>query len=881
MISDDEEVFELNHQNIDRLSRLYKDNSFEKLDKVLRFHNDELTQLEKSLYKTDVHSQTDNTRFVFLNSYNNAYDEIESIANRILYIVEEDEKRGKNTCFENIAVLTRDVDKYKNIFKMTFNLYGIPYFIDDKKELAKEPLVSLVLAFMDIISKNYDYESMFAYLKTGLTNITDESDIDLIENYVLKWGVKGKRWEEDFTIEDENLERINLIRSQIVSPIMKFKERFEGRKTAKEIATELYNFLSDINVFDNISNIVLKYQNSENHNNIRISQEYSQVWNTIISVLDELVAVIGDEQISFDKFKNIFKVGVSNIEISVIPTTKDKVIIGDVQRTRNSDIKTLFVVGLNDGSFPKTFINEGFINDQERETLLTNGIELAKDSKNLLKQEYFNIYKALAVPSDYLYLSYPTADLEGKEIRPSFLINDIKRIFPNISEAPEEHFITKNASFKTLLNTLRGLKDDGKKPSGVWKEVNKWYEINDADRYSATIKGLDFTNTIEFQSKELSKTLYGNTMNTSVSRLEKYVSCPFSFYLNYGLNLKEREVYTLGVPDIGSFLHEIIDRFSKKVLEDSINLKSLSKEDCDIIVDGISDDVILSFRNNLFSSTGRLRTLVAKLKAQVKKVVWLIVTQLNSGSFDILGSEVEFGLDKEFPPIVIELNDDQKLSLSGKVDRVDITSIDDKKYIRIVDYKSSNKAIKLSNVYYGVQLQLIAYTDAISGDSFDPAGAFYLKLDDPIERTKKQISKEELEEEIKNKLKLNGVIISNARLIEAMDSEFNSDKAGKAYESEILNLKRNKEGELSKMPVVSPEQFKDLRSHMRKTLKDIGNEIMSGNVKNEPLYKREGNSLPCSYCPFDKACRFDKNLGNKVRYNETLKDDEVLAKIKS
>ena len=863
MISSEGDLFKLNNLNV---SKIKENNTTEEIElkDEFRFNNSELVHLEKNIFDATYKKFNEEVEHIHIATFKNGYEEVEDIAKQILQYVRNNEYL-KDLRYENIAILTRDVDRYKNIIKSIFPKFNIPYFIDDKKELSSEPLMLLVLSLLDIISNNYRYESMFSYLKTGLTNIEDENDIDLIENYVLKWGIYGKKWEEDFTIEDEELDKINNIRKSIIEPIISFKENFNGRKTVKEIAFALFEFLNKIDVFNTINKKVDSLKNGDG-SVIRIAQEYAQVWNIMLNLLDEMVSIIGDEQVSFDSFKSIFKIGVSNYEIGVIPSTIDKVIIGDIERTRNSDIKVLFIIGFNEGCFPKNYSEEGFINDNERAILLENGIEVAKDTKNILNGEFLNIYKALCTASDSLYISYPSSDLEGKVLRKSFIISQIKSIFPKLktykSFTNNNIILSKEASFEIAINNAKICKEQGK-DNGL-SNLNQWYYSNENDKYLNTLKGLEFKNTIEYQSIDISKRLYNEEMRTSVSKLESYVACPFSFYLRYGLNLKEREVFKLGMPDVGSFLHEIIEIFTKKVINENIDIKNISKDDCNSIVSSITDFVLDNFRHNLFNSTGKLRNLSVKLKEQVKKVVWLIVNHINSGSFEIKGSEVEFGPDKEYPAIIIELDNDNKLVLQGKVDRIDVAKIGDDKYLRIVDYKSSDKSIKLSNIYYGIQLQLLAYSDAISGDDYKPGGIFYLKLSDPISSKDKRISKEEVEESIMNSLKMNGLVISNAKLIEAMEDE--------------ISLKKTKDGSYKNMPVVSEKDFSLLRKHMHNTLKQIGNEIMNGNVKNEPLIRKNSTS-PCSYCPFVKVCRFDRSLGNKIRRLNELKDDVVINMI--
>lgn len=893
IISGEEEYFQLNNKNINKLRNLVNPvpdrfainssnfdtymNTSEKVEEVIldiphRFKNDELKHIEANIYKLPFKQYQGEVNNIKIQTYSNLNAEVESLAQNILKYVRD----NKEIRFENIAVLTRDIDKYKNLFKMIFKLYNIPFFFDDKKELSLQPLITLVMSLIEVCTTNYSYESIFTYLKTGLTNVTDENDIDLLENYILKWGIKGKTWENDFVLEDKNLEKINIVRQLTITPILEFKSDLTGRKTVKGIVESLFNFLIKLGVYNNIQEKIDKFKNSNDVNYVTIASEYAQVWNIFMSILDEMVDAIGEEKCSFDKFKNILKMGVSNHEIGIIPPTKDKVTIGDIERTRNNNIKVLFIIGVNDGAFPRAFQNEGFINDKERGILLDNGIEIAKDTKLLLVEENFNIYKALCVPSEKLYISYPVSDLEGKALRPSFMIAQIKKMFPKLKE---ESYVTnaansiysKNATFPELLNKIRDYVDTGD-ITDEWKDVYNWYSNNESEKLNSVINGLYYKNTIEYQSKNTSKKLYGDVMNTSVSRLEKYVSCAYSFYLKYGLKAREREVYKLGTPDIGSFLHEIIEKFSKKVLDENIDLRTLEHEECNKIVSKIVDDVLANFRHNLFNSTGKLKRLSAKLKQLVMKTIWLITLHIKAGEFNIYGSEVEFGKDKQYPAIEIELADGKKLSLTGKVDRVDVAETEEGKFIRIIDYKSSNKKIKLSDVYYGVQLQLLTYIDALSGNEFLPGGVLYLKLDDPILRTDKNVSKEEVEDMIVKALRMNGLVLSNARLIEAMDKDMTT-------ESNIINLKVKKDGSYSNMPTVTGEEFEKLREHIRKTLADIGNEIMSGNIKNEPL-KRKGVTTACDYCEYKLICQFDKDLGNKFRYINELKDNEVLSKLK-
>jgi len=867
-----EEFFESNKTNINKLQKIFKNNAeVINLKDNVRFNNSELKHIEKNIFKFPYLKYEEEVNNITISSYNNYYDEIESVAQKIKLEI----YNNKELRYENIAILTRNIEDYKDIFKMIFDLYNIPYFFDDKKALSLEPLMNLILSFIDIVTSNYKYEDMFSYLKTNLIKIDNLEDIDLLENYILKWGIKGKAWESDFTFEDPKIDLINQTRKNIITPILNFKNKFSGKKSVNEIIKGLFEFLNEIEVYDIIKEKIDILNESKDNINITIALEYTKVWNHLMNIFDDMNLTIGEEQISFDKFKSIFKMGISAEEIALIPTTLDKVIIGDVERTRTSSIKSLYIIGVNDGNYPKTYNDEGFINDLERQTLLDNGIEIAKDTKKLLIQEYFNIYKALTIASDNLNISYPISNLEGFALRPAFLISQIKNMFPKIIEKSyldkkEIIYYSKNGTFPIFLNKLR--KDiDSNIASNDVKLLYSWYLEND-NRLNSILDGIDFKNTIENISKENTKMLYGTSIDSSVSKLEKYKLCPFSYYLKYGINLKEREVFKLDVPDIGSLMHEVIEVFSKEVLEKDINLRNINKEDVYNMVSNILDEVIVNFRNSLFNSTAKLRNLSLRLKAQIQKMIWIIVLQIQMGEFNIAGSEVEFGRAKnDYPPITINLSTGENIVLNGKVDRIDIANTEEGDFIRIVDYKSSAKEIKLSDVYYGIQLQLITYMDAMAQDKFIPGGVLYLNLGDKIIDSKKRLEKEEIEDLIIKNLRMNGLIISDARLINAMDNQFNE-------ESKVINIKE-KNGKYTGMPVVSKEEFEKLREHIKTTIKEIGEEIIFGKIENSPLYKKDKQRQVCDYCEYAEICRFEKSLGNKYRYNKKLSNDEVIRKL--
>lgn len=874
---DDSELFLLNRKTIEKIKRFTNiDEVF--LDEIQRFENPELLHLEKNFNCFPVEKYNEPTQNIDISIHANLYDEVESVACKILKNV-----RDENYRFENILVATRNIEVYKPIFKMIFERYHIPYFVDSKSELSVQPLICLVTSLLEICKNSYMTESILAYLKTGLTNIEDENDIDLIENYVLKFGIKGTKWQEEWKYDKEEInEKINAIRERIITPIILFKNKLSTKKTVKEIVIALYEYLCEIHVEANLQKFLEKLNSSSNDDSFSsdtmFMNSYLQVWNILMHLLDELVLVMGDETISFEKFEKVLKAGVSSQQIGLIPTNKDQLVIGDISRSRNSHIDILYVVGVNDGQFPMQYNEEGFIDDHERNILLDNHIEIAKDTKMLLLEENFNIYKILTTPKKKLHLSYPLSDDTGSTLRPSMIINELKKMFPQIMQNDYlNHFATCKELVNTVNSTFVHLASNMRKNKNreeideEWRSVYDWYQKNLSSSARLIEEGLSFQNTVSNLNKSSSQNLYGTTLKSSVSQMETFASCPFMYYLKYGLNVKERKIYKLETPDIGTFMHDILDQFAKHLEKNHLSWRELEKEEIDTISNQIVDETLGDLKYRIFTSNHKLKFLSIKLKRVVKRVLWVITLQMKHSEFEVAASELEFGDGAKYPPITIELADGNKVSLKGKIDRVDIAKTEDGKYVRVIDYKSSSKSIHLSNVFYGLQIQLITYLDVVSKDDMLPGGALYLKLDDPMIKSKKEISSEEIEEEIKRKLRMDGIILADAKLVKAMDTEM-------VTESSNLNLKLKKDGSYGSMPTATDEEMKQLMRHTKSILKQFAEEILNGKIENVPI-KNKGKS-PCSYCDYKEICNFDKELGNRFKKMNELKDEEVFEQIK-
>ncbi len=856
----DNDIFYTNKKTVSKIINLANNNGIQienpvYLNKCYRFKNDELKHLEENLYKTPYKKYAREVKNINLFLSSNPYSEIEHIAGKIVELVRDDELR-----YKDISIITKNLDDYASLAKAIFAKYDIPIFIDKKKDLSQDILIKYVLAILEIFARNWDYEAVINYIKLGFCDITDE-EIFKVENYARRWGIKYNKWySKDWTI-GEDIADLNRIRKLIVKPLLNFKNNLEGKKTVKQITRILYQFLTQNNIQEKLITKAEQLENSE-----EIKSEYIASWNLLMEILDEIVLIFGDDEISFEKYAQTLKIAFSENNLGAIPASIDQVVIGDVNRSRSKKTKVIFIIGLNDGVFPSTNREEGFINDTDREILKDKGITLAKTTKENIYEENFNIYKAFTTAEQSLYLSYSGSSSDGNALKPSTLIYKIKKIFNNLQEKSDiikrENIITnKKATFELLLTNLRDF-NEGKEISSIWFDVYKIYS-NDSEwkeKLEKSIKAQNYTNQPEKITKENLEKMYGDTIFTSISRLEQYRKCPFSFYLKYGLNINEKDTFQIQSIDTGTFMHETIDSFFGKVQDENINIKEITDEKLEKIVKEIIEEKLKLNKNYIFTSSAKFRTLTARLIRVLIKSMKYIVESIRKSDFEILGHEIEFGKVGEYPAIEIKLDDGKKVEITGKIDRVDVLKTEDGQYVRIIDYKSSVKDIDLDEVMAGLQIQLLTYMDAITKiEDFMPAGILYFNLIEPVIKANRNTTDEDIEEQIRKQFKMRGIVLSDINIVKKMDKDL--EKGASNIVPVYIDSKGNISG--AKSSSANIDEFNKLQEYTIKTLKEISKEIFEGNIDIKPYYKN--TKTGCDYCGYKAICGFNTS-NNKYNY---------------
>ena len=850
-----------------------------KLEETQRFKRLELKYLEQNLYENRYHKYENKTENLSLFLAKNQYSEIEEVAKNILKLV-----RDKGYKYRDISIITKNISTYSSLARAVFDKYDIPIFIDENRDLNQNIVVQYVLAILEIFTRNWSYESVFNYIKIGFSEL-EEDDIFKLEKYCLKWGIKQNKWKKQFTYgeyeekEKANIERLEQIRKDLVNPLINLKKQIDGNKTAEGISKAIYQFLVEQKIAEKVAR---KIQELEEIGQIDLANEYESSLQTIIDILDEIVLVFKDDKISIDKYAQILKVGLKNSSLTKIPGTQDQVIFGDVDRSRSHKVKAIFIIGLNDGQFPSVHKDEGFLNDSDREILKENGIELAKGTIDKLYEDNFNIYKAFTTAEEKLYLLYSSSDMQGKALRPSMLINKIKKMYPNLEEQSDvveskSEVLNKKTTYEELINNISKLKeqDDIEK---IWYYIYDYYKKDNEwnEKLQQDLKGLSYSNIPEKIEQENINKLYGNILTTSISKLERYRNCPFSYYLQYGLKIKPQEELKIQTLNTGTFIHEVIDEFFEKTKEVGIKLEEITEEQLSEIINKIIDEKLNQNKNYIFTSTAKYRALVVRLKKIIKKALKYIIESIVQSKFEVLGTELEFGDKGKYKPIRLTLDNGKKVEIIGKIDRIDTAQNEDGKYLRIIDYKSSIKNVDLNEVYAGLQIQLLTYLDAAcKEEDLMPAGILYFSMIEKNIPVKKRLEQEEIEEKIRANFKMKGLILADVKVVKLHDK--NLEQGGSNLVPAYIDTKGNLTN--SRTSGVTAEQFTDLQKYMYVVIKQISKEILGGDIDLKPYYKNK--KTPCKYCEYKSICQF--NMGgceNNYNYIDKKSKEEILAKIK-
>ena len=855
------ELFYMSHRMIRSLAEFTKDMDdpiWVKPGADSRFaERPALAFLEQNLFRYHRKTYEAEQNEVQIFSAGNPQKELEETARRICRLVREKEYR-----YGQIAVITGNLEEYGSIARHVFDDAGIPFFVDEKHSVLMNPFVEYLRAALEMVVQGFSYESVFRYLRCGMSDIS-RHETDLLENYVIALGIRGfQKWKEKWVriyrdMDPASVMEINQIREQFAEEVGDFAEGFSGRKkTIKEYSKCLYEFIVKSHVQEKLKQQELIFKNQGDR---AMEKEYAQIYGIVMELLEKMVSILGEETVSPEEFRQLFETGMAQAKVALIPPGIDQVLIGDMERTRLKDVRTLFFVGVNEGCIPKNTESGGILTEMDRDFLDSQGIELAPGPKELMNMQRFYLYLNLTKPCESLCLSYSQSTGKGEAAGPAFLIRTIQMLFPNIrterAEEPDNQLNlleTPNTSVDYLLENLTDEEKRNNNP--LFAELYSWY-LNSPKYRTMTERLRDaafLCKPTDQISKSVAKALYGEVSPNGATRLERFSACAFAHFLKYGLEITERAEYEFRAMDMGNIIHQALEDFAAELNHRRLKWSDLADRERDEIADACLDKVAADYGNTILQSSARNHYMIERTRRILRRTVWALQEQLKNGQFQPEGFEVSIG--------------------GGRIDRLDVMKEDDKVYVKIIDYKTGNTSFDLVSIYYGLQMQLVVYMDAAiqaekkkhEGCEVRPAGIFYYNVKDPMLQKELEDDLDELNPEIFKKLKMNGLVMKDDHVIECLDKTTVS-----------LPLSYTTKGTLRKGASVADEtQFALLDEYVKKKITDIRESIMDGNAEVAPY--EMGNRNACTYCPYQGTCGFDRKIpGYEFRRLKQFADEEI------
>ena len=849
-----EEVFTTSQQTYKILKEYAKRDGVDikvpiKLTDLHRFKNDELTLLEQNIFRTHIEPLEIVPENICVYNAVDMYDECEYVARKINHLVIE-----KGYLYSDISVICHDTEPYKGILSEILEKYEIPYFSDEHADIDVKPVIRLVNSIFRCLIYDFDREDVLALLKSGLTEFSVE-EISLFENYLFVWNISGsnfknefvqnpKGYSEKFSDYDKGvLAKVENLRKSIIEPLTAFKENAKD-KNGLEISKLFYALLEELKVPDALRRMYAEFERSDDKS---VGAEQIRIWNMFMSVLDKTAAVIGTKTMTVKRYYELLSLQINAMQLSDIPRTIDCVTITTAQRVRISKQKASFLIGCVDGIFPAIPHTSGIFSPFELKMLAMNEIELGDDFAALNNLETFMAYSCMTSASEYLSVSFYSSDITGTSYQPSEIVLQCKKVFKNIIAYDKFDFNGKKESMYALrpaFDTVAEMIGKGKKvPDSLLKVFSENPE------YCAKLDSLiNAKNKVPFKifDKKNVEKLFGENLNISASQLEKFNLCRFSYFCNYGLNVRERQKAEINPMQYGTLVHYMLERFLREYSKEQYSVMN-KDEILKIFSTYISEYAIAHF-GEVQTKQNSFIYRIKLILENVLRLVKHIIAELAQSEFFVADCELKIGED--IPSYTIALPDGHKIAVCGSVDRVDIMQRDDITYLRVIDYKTGTKQFKLSDILYGINLQMLLYLHSIETSNSDkygeiiPAGILYMPATVPLISADNLKSIDKLPDELNKKLKMNGLLLKDTEIIHGMD---------KTDAATYIPVKIKAGEPVSATSLATLSEFGKIFKKVDMLIAEMGKNIYNGNIEAKPL---KGGHDSCEYCPYDSVCAY-------------------------
>lgn len=805
--------------------------------------------------------------------------------------------REQGMTYRDIAVVIGDLEGYASYVETEFGQLEIPCFLDRTRGIVLNPMIEYIKSALQLYIKDFSYDTVFHFLRSGMADISRE-EIDELENYVIRTGARGYRtYSRLFTrrteelqgnaegseqAEEKTMERLNRIRQQFMDAVEIL--HMGSQEKAGDYVSHLYDFLEQ----NQVQQKLLNYQQQfEKEGDLSRAREYAQIYRLVMDLLDQVYELLGEEEISRQEFADILEAGFGEITVGTIPQNVDRIVVGDMERTRLKQVKVLFFLGVNDGSIPKNASKGGIISDMDREFLIESGTEMAPSPRQQMYIQRLYLYLNMTKPSEQLYLSYAKVNSEGKGIRPSYLIDTVRKLFPAMSvEYPQnrsrlEQIEGRQEGARYLAEELREYVE-GTLPEEERQDFYLMYRA-----YEADAAGRDLLTRAAFRryresglSRIVARALYGQQLENSVSRLETYAACACRHFLQYGLSLQEREEFGFEASDMGTVYHAVLENFAGKLAESNLTWWDFTEDFAAKAVKESVEAYAATYGETVLYSSARNEYAITRMSRILTRTVLTLQKHLKQGSFQPDDYELSFRFAEDLDSIHVDLSEDEKMHLQGRIDRIDVSEDAEHVYVKVIDYKSGNRKFDLAALYYGLQLQLVVYMNAAMemesrkhpDKEIVPAALLYYHIDDPTIETPVELTDEQINEKILAKLRMNGVVNSDPEVVERLD-RYMQDK------SVVIPVEKKKDGSFSaRSGVLSREEMQLISSYVDAKIRSIGREILDGKIAANPYEK--GNEEACTYCAYKKVCGFDGSIpGYEKRQLEDLDKQALMQRM--
>ena len=784
--------------------------------------------------------------------------------------------RERGCRWRDIAVAVRGFEDYRPALESMFARYGVPLFSARRADLLSRPLPALMSGAYDIITGGWEADDVFAYLRTGLAGLAPE-EIDELENYVLLWSLRGSAWTRpgdwrqhpdgfgaEYTDEVKaRLVRINALRRAAAAPLEKLQTAAEKAVTAGEQARALAAFFDDIGLAGRLAERAAQMRGEGRET---LSAEYVQLWELSVSALEQTAAVLGDTAMDAASFGRLYTLVLSQYDVGVIPVSLDRVSAGDFDRMRRRNIKHLIVLGASDDRLPRAEEGAGVFSDDERRQLLEMDIDLGGAGEDELWREFSLIYNTLTLPKETLTMAYSA---DGGEKRPSFVMERAAVLLGLAPAQAEGAKLKMNAPGPAMELAARGMNGGGAEE----RAAAEYFRRTQGERLERLETAAQMGR--GSLSARAVRALYGDKLRLSASRIDKFASCRFQYFVQYGLRAKVRRPAAFSPPEMGTFMHFVLQHAAAEVMEKG-GFAKVSDAELDAVTEKYIAEYVRTELNDFQEKSKRFRYLFTRLSKDVRRVVKDMAGELRVSDFQPLDFELDFARDGRLPPAEIGSGDDS-LILTGVADRVDGWLHDGKLYLRVVDYKTGRKKFDLSDVWHGMGLQMLLYLftlekngRALYGNDIVPAGVLYVPARDVMLSAAADLTDEEISSQRADALRRSGLVLSDSDVLSAMEH-------GDAPRYIPVKFKN---GAPTGDALATLEGFGQLSRHIDGTLRQMASELHRGSIAADPYYRSQQENA-CMNCDYLEACRFSDGQGDdKIRYVTRLKPAEVWDKLK-